>query len=78
MQNLPSPSTRANRIQIADDAVTRITSTGSGAYAHQQRLEKSGLSRYDTQEKEVEEEADERDVRKKQVRFRNPVCNNHH
>lgn len=74
MQNLPSPST--NRIQIAHDAVTRITSTGSGAYAHRQRVEKPGLSRFDTQEKEVEEEADERDVRKKQVRFHNPPWNN--
>ena len=71
MQNLPSLYPSATRIQIADDAVTRVTSNSSGAYAHQQRLEKSGLSRWDTQEKEIEEEQnqDERDVRKKQVRY---------
>ena len=74
MQHLPSPS--ANRIQIAGDAVTRTTSIGSGADAHQQRLEKPGLSRFDTHEEEAEEETDERDIRKKQVCFHDPTCNN--
>ncbi|KAF6225912.1 hypothetical protein HO173_012684 [Letharia columbiana] len=54
-------------IHIAHDAVDRIPSVGTGAYAHQQRLEKPGLSRYSTEEKEVEEEEDGRDVRKKQT-----------
>ena len=61
MQKLPSSS--SNRIQIVDDAVTRVPSV----YAHQPAAEKQGLSRWDTQEKEVEDEQDERDVRKKQV-----------
>ena len=65
MQNLPSPA--ATRIQIADDAVTRTASTGSGAYVYPQRLEKLGLSKIDTLEKEIEDEKDERDIRKKQV-----------
>ena len=77
MQNHPPPS--ANHIQIADDAVTRITSTASGgAYAHHQLPEKSGLTKWDTQEKGVEEEeeaGDERDVRKKQVRLHDPTGN---
>ena len=67
MNTLPPMS--ANRIQIADDAVNRVPSAGTGAYAQQQpRLEKQGLSIYDSQEKEFEEEEDVRDVRKKQVR----------
>lgn len=65
MQTLPPLS--SSHIHIADDAVDRIPSVGTGAYAHQQRLEKPGLSRYSTEEKEVEEEEDGRDVRKKQT-----------
>ena len=69
MQNLPPLYPSATRIQIADDAVTRVTLNCNGTFGHQQRLEKSGLSRSDTGEKEIgeEEEEDERDVRKKQV-----------
>lgn len=65
MQTLPPLS--ATRIQIADDAVSRIPSISTGAYAQQHRFEKPGLSRCSTQEKEGEEEDDERDVKKKQV-----------
>ena len=67
MQTLPPLS--KPRIQIADDAVNRIPSnTAASAYEQQQqRLEKIGLRRYSTQEKELREEDDERDVRKKQV-----------
>lgn len=68
MQTLPPLSTP--HIQIADDALNRIPSdTAATAYAQQQqRLEKTGLRRYSTHEKEFTEEDDERDVRKKQVR----------
>ena len=66
MQTLPPLS--ATRIQIVDEAVNRSPSVGTGAYTQHQRLEKPSLSRSSTQEKEVEEEEDERDVRKKQVR----------
>lgn len=66
MNTLPPLS--VNRIHIADDAVNRVPSAGTGAYAQQQpRLEKQGLSSYNMQEKEIEEEDDERDVKKKQV-----------
>ena len=70
MQTLPSLSTP--RIQIADDVVNRIPSnTAASAYAQQQqRLEKVGLRRSSTHEKDTGEEDDERDVRKKQVRLR--------
>lgn len=58
----------STRIQIADDAVNRVTSTGgSSAYTHYPVLEKPGLRKWDTQEKEADEEKDERDVRKRQV-----------
>ncbi|CAF9922130.1 hypothetical protein IMSHALPRED_005358 [Imshaugia aleurites] len=60
------PPLPANHIQIADDAVNRVPSIGTGAYAQQQRWEKPGLSRHSTQEKDIEED-DERDVRKKQT-----------
>ena len=62
------PPLPANHIQIADDAVNRVPSVGAGAYEHHQRWEKTGLSRHSTQEKDIEED-DERDVRKKQVRY---------
>lgn len=74
MQNSPSASAPAstpastpdaNHIHIADEDAA----SAANAY-HRQRVEKSHLSRWATQEKEVgeeEEEGDERDVRKKQV-----------
>ncbi|CAF9942523.1 MAG: hypothetical protein ALECFALPRED_009787 [Alectoria fallacina] len=65
MQTLPPLS--ATRIQIVDEAVNRNPSVGTGAYTQHQRLEKPSLSRSSTHEKEVEEEEDERDVRKKQT-----------
>lgn len=66
MNTLPPLS--VNRIHIADDAVNRVPSVGTGAYAQQQpRLEKPGLSRFSTQEKEIDEEDDARDVKKKQT-----------
>ena len=63
-----SPSPFPNQVQIANDAVTRVPSAGTGAYA---RFEKQDLSRWDTQKElgaDEVEEVDERDVRKKQVR----------
>lgn len=68
MQTLPPLG--KPRIQIADDALNRIPSnTAPSAYGQQQeRLEKGGLRRYSTQEKDGLEEDDERDVKHKQVR----------
>lgn len=77
MQNSPSPSHSASRIQIqsSDDAVNRVnpsTTTASGPYLQKRGQQLEGMKRWDdTQEKEVEgeeeEENDERDVRKKQT-----------
>ena len=62
MQKVPSPS--GNHIQIVDDGLARVPSI----YSHQQAAaEKHSLSRWDTQEQEIEDEEDERDVKKKQV-----------
>lgn len=66
MEKYPTPSS-ATRIQIADDAVNRVPSLGNSVYAQPQRLEKPGLRRFDTQEKDFEEDEDERDIKKKQV-----------
>ena len=76
MQTLPPLSD--SRIQIAHDAVNRTPSIGNGAYAQQQRLEKPGLRRRSTEEVEVEEVKDERDVKKKQVRCHSPTSNVSH
>lgn len=65
MQSLPPLP--AAHIHIADDAPNHSISEGTGAYAQQHRWEKAGLSTSSTQEKEIEEEDDVRDVRKKQV-----------
>ena len=66
MQTLPplAPS----RIHIADHDAHRVPSVGTGAYIHPLRSEKPDLSRFSTQEKEiVDEEEDDRDIKKKQV-----------
>lgn len=63
MQTLP-PLSPANHIHIADDAVNRIPSIG---YAQQPRLEKPSLTRCTTEEKEIEQGRDERDVKTKQT-----------
>ena len=68
MQNSPSasaPSPDASHVHITDQHIA----SAANAY-HRQQVEKSHLSRWDTQEKEIGEEGeerDERDVRKKQV-----------
>ena len=74
MNSLPPLS--VTRIQIADDAVNRVPSNASGTYTQQQqqRLEKPSLTRRSTEEVEAEEEKDERDLRKKQVRSHSPTC----
>ena len=57
-----------SHIQIADDDAHGIPSVGTGAYAHQLRSEKPDLSRFGTREKDiVDEEEDDRDIKKKQV-----------
>ncbi len=76
MNTLPPLS--VNRIQIADDAVNRVPSNGTGTYTQQQRFEKPSLTRRSTEEVEPEQEKDERDVRKKQVRSHSPTYDNSH
>ena len=67
MQTLPPLSD--SHIQIAHHDAHRVPSVGTGAYAHPLRSEKQDLSRFSTQEKEiVDEEEDDRDIKKKQVR----------
>ncbi len=70
------PPLPVNHIQIADDAVNRVPSNGTGTYTQQQRLEKPSLTRRSTEEVEPEQEKDERDVRKKQVRSHSPTNDN--
>ena len=66
MQTLPPLSD--SHIHIAHQDAHRIPSVGTGAYAHPLRSEKQDLSRFSTQEKEiVDEEEDDRDIKKKQV-----------
>ena len=66
MQTLPPLAD--SHIQIADHDARRVPSVGTGAYAHPLRSEKPDLSRFSTQEKEiVDEEEDDRDIKKKQV-----------
>lgn len=57
-----------DKVQIADEAINRIPSNnGNGAYSRQRRQSIAQLKERDVTEKVLEGEADERDIRLKQV-----------
>ena len=67
------PPMPPDRVHIAGDALDRIPSNnGGGAYAHQRRKSVTELKQHAISEKEIDEDGDDRDIRKKQVIMARP------